>query len=121
MPDVQELLRMARELGEAIAKNERTRAYLAAQQAVQKDAAARSLLEEYGRHMGRIRKLELEQKPIEVADKHKVAEYEQEISGNDVLKNLMRSQADYVQLMNQINSAMETPLTATAQQAQKPA
>ena len=82
--------------------------------AVQKDPAAQALLKEYAQHMEHLRQFEAQQKPIEVADKHKTAEYEARVAGNEVLKELMRVQADYVELMNQINNAMEAPLASMA-------
>ena len=111
MQDTQALLDKARDLGESIARHERVKSYYAAQHGVGKDPAAKALLMEYAQHMDRLRQLESEQKPIEVADKQKAAEIEAQIAGNDRLKELMRVQADYVELMNQVNNAMGAPLS----------
>ncbi|MFH1746279.1 MAG: YlbF family regulator [Planctomycetota bacterium] len=112
MPDFQELIDKARNLGEAIANHDTVKSYYTARQGVQDDREAQALLGEYTLHMQRMQQLEREQKPIEVADKQKVAEFESKISSNDLLKQLMRTQADYAALMNQVNQAMETPLAA---------
>jgi cell fate (sporulation/competence/biofilm development) regulator YlbF (YheA/YmcA/DUF963 family) len=111
MQTTTELLQKARELGEAIARHERVRAYVAAQAAVRKDQQAQTLLRDYARQMDHLHELETSRKPIEVADKHKAAELEAQIAGHPLLKELMRVQADYVELMNQINHAMSAPLT----------
>jgi cell fate (sporulation/competence/biofilm development) regulator YlbF (YheA/YmcA/DUF963 family) len=112
MSDVQELLDQARLLGEAIARHPRVQAYQKAREQTRGDSEAGQLLEAYAEQARRLRELEAQQKPIEVADKRKLAEYEQKMASNTALKELMRSQADYVALMNQINRAMEAPLSA---------
>lgn len=112
MPDFQDLVDQARRLGEAIAGHATVKSYFAARQAVQDDKEAQTLLADYTKHMERIQQLEREQKPIEVADKRQVADFESQIASNDPLKQLMRTQADYVALMNQVNQAMEGPVAA---------
>ncbi len=110
MSEIQELLSKARSLGEALAAHPRVTAYFAAQRAARADEPAQKLLQEYHNHLNRMHQLEAEQKPIEVADKHKLRDLETRIAGDDALKKLMRAQADYVDLMNQVNQAMEAPL-----------
>jgi cell fate (sporulation/competence/biofilm development) regulator YlbF (YheA/YmcA/DUF963 family) len=112
MQEIMELLQRARELGEAIAGHALVRTYSAAQEAARADQQAQALLREYAQHMEHMHELEAARRPIEVADKHKLAELEARIAGHAVLKDLMRAQADYVELMNQINHAMSAPLNA---------
>ncbi|MBU0639992.1 MAG: YlbF family regulator [Planctomycetes bacterium] len=112
MADTKELMAQAQALGNAIAGHARVRDYLAARQAVQNSVDTQTLLRDYQQHTEHIRKLEAEQKPIEVADKQKLAALEHRMSGDDALKSLMRSQADYAELMTQINRAMEAALVA---------
>ena len=115
MSDVQELLDQARVLGEAIANHPHVQAFTKAREQTENDAEARQLLGAYQEQAQRVRQLEAEQKPIEVADKQKLAECEQKMASNEALKALMRTQADYVALMNQVNRAMEAPLSGTGQ------
>jgi cell fate (sporulation/competence/biofilm development) regulator YlbF (YheA/YmcA/DUF963 family) len=110
MASTQELLEQARALGEAIASHPHVQAFMKAKARTEADSDAQRVLGDYQKQVQRIRKLETEQKPIEVGDKRKMAECEQAMASNDALKELMRTQADYVALMNQINRAMETPL-----------
>jgi len=112
MSDIRELLEQARRLGQAIAGHPHVRAYFAAQADVDRDPAAQQLLAAYTEQARRIRDLERQMKPVEVADKRKLAECEQKLAGNPALKALLRAQADYVALMNQVNRAMEEPLAA---------
>lgn len=110
MNDAAALLDQARTLGRAIAAHPRIKAFLDARNQVGRDAAAQKVLAEYQQAVERIQQLEAEGQPIEVADKHRVRELEAVMSGNDAIKALMRTQADYVELMTQVNRAMEEPL-----------
>ena len=112
MADTQELINQARTLGEAIAKHPDVQAFMAARAEVEQSSDAQQLLKDYAQHTQRIHQLEAEQKPIEVADKHKLAEYEQQMASNDALKKMMAAQVGYVTLMNQVNQAMEASLAA---------
>jgi len=119
MSDTHELLDRARQLGELIAGNERVKAHVEAQRALKHDSEAQRILREYHQQVERIRELEGKRQPVEVADKSKLADLEQQVARNESLKKLMRTQADYVELMHRINQAMEAPLFA-AQQPDKP-
>ncbi len=115
MADAPELIAQARTLGEALAANPVVKSYHQAQHAVRSDDSAQKLLKDYQTHLGHVQTLEADQKPVEVADKHKLRDLEQQMARNDALKNLMRYQADYVTLMNQVNRAMDEPLTRLTQ------
>ena len=114
MQDTQALVALARQLGEALAAHPTVRDYRAAQEAVRADETARELLEAYQTQAAHMQRLEQEQKPIEVADKQALRDCETKLSGHATLKSLMRHQADYVQLMGQVNQAMEAPLSDLA-------
>ncbi len=105
-----ELIAQARALGEALARNEAVKAHAEAQRAVQNDAQSQELLRNYNAQAQRVQKLQTEGQPIEADDKRKLAELEQQLAGNDTIKVLMRTQADYMALMNSINQAMGAPL-----------
>ena len=120
MSDVQELLNKARSLGVALAGHPRVRAHYEAQRAVRADPEAQKLLQDYQAQLNHIRRLEAARKPIEVADKRKLRDLEARMAGHEALKTLMRTQADQVEIMAQVNRAIEEPLTALAQ-PEKPA
>ena len=114
MAEFEELIEQARSLGAAIAANSKVKAYFEAQNAVYTDADARQLLTDYNEAAEKIRRLESEQKPIEAVDKHKLADCEQRLASNDTVKTWMRRQADYFEVMTQVNRAMEEPLAQSA-------
>ncbi len=116
MNDVQNLVAQAQALGAALVAHPTVRAYYEAQRGVRTDGGAQQLLREYESHVERLHRLEAEQKPIEVADKHRLREMETNLAGNALLKTLMRTQADYAALMAQINRAIDGPLADLAAQ-----
>lgn len=111
MANTEELLNQARALGEAIANHAHVRAYREAQEAVDADAETRQLMEDYAAQVQRIQQLESERKPIEVEDKHKLEEFRSKMAGNELVKKMTAAQVDFVSLMNQINLAIEGPLS----------
>ena len=112
MADTLELINQALALGEAFASHADVQAFMTARAAADQNSDAQKLLKSYAEHARRIQTLEAEQKPIEVADKHKLSEYEQQMASNEALKAMMSAQVGYVALMNQVNQAMEAPLAA---------
>ncbi|MBK9128606.1 MAG: YlbF family regulator [Phycisphaerales bacterium] len=116
MHDTASLIEKAEALGAALAGNGVVQAYFAAQRAVRADKTAQELLSAYQSQLARLRELEAAQKPIEVADKQKLRDLETSMAGHEGLKALMRAQTDYVDLMNRVNQAMDTPLAALARQ-----
>jgi cell fate (sporulation/competence/biofilm development) regulator YlbF (YheA/YmcA/DUF963 family) len=110
MSDTAEILKKARGLGEAIASHARVAAMHSAQQKVQLDQAAQKLLRDYQDHANLIRRKESEGQPIEPREKHKLADLERGMASNDALKTMMRAQADYLDLMNQVHDAIEASL-----------
>jgi len=110
MPEADALLDQARLLGKAIAAHPRIRAYDEAQRALQNDADARKLLDEYQQAVRRIHELEAQRKPIEPEDKRRLADCEQRMASNEALQTFVRTQVDYLDLMHRINQAMEEPL-----------
>lgn len=114
MPDVQDLLSKASALGTALAAHPTVQAHYQAQRAVRADTAAQKLLQDYQVQLNRIRQLEVDMKPVEVADKQKLKSLETQMAGQDSLKALMRTQADYVALMSQVNNAIDGPMASLA-------
>ena len=101
---------LARRLGKAIADSPEATAYRAARDELAADADLSQTLEDYQQQARKIAQLEAEQKPVEVDDKHKLADLQAKIASNDLLKEWMRLQADYSELWNKVNRAMLTPI-----------
>jgi len=101
-----DMLRKAEDLGQLLADHPRFKALMATRDAVRADEAARKLLTDYQAQVERIQELTLGRKAIEVADKHRLADLEQQVASNEVLKKLMQAQADFSQLMSNVNRAI---------------
>lgn len=102
-----DIIEHARELGKKIATHPRTVDFMNAARAVAENKDAQTTLKSYEEQVRRIRELESANKPIEVADKHKLADCESAVAGNDHLKKMMKYQADYLQMMSQVNNAID--------------
>lgn len=109
---MQTVLDQAKELGKVIAEHPRAKAYVEAAAGIRDDADARELLQSYEKHAEHVSQLEQEGKPIEVSDKRKLNDLQSKVFSNDTIKNFMRAQADYVDLMNRIHKAMNESMDA---------
>lgn len=110
MAELEQLLDQARLLGEAIVAHPKVKAYLEAQRGVRDDQEARRLLTEYQQQATKVQQLTSQGQSIEPELKQQLSACEQAMASHESLKNLMRAQADYIDLMNRINQAMEEPL-----------
>ena len=101
------IIAAARDLGKLIAAHSRTQAFLTAAKAVNDDTTAQTAMRAYQEIAERVQRLEYEGKPIEPADKRKLADAQAAVAGHPKLKDLSRHQADYLELMNRVNDAIE--------------
>ena len=104
---MEDIIADAKSLGKKIAEHPRMTAFTAAARAVAENQEAQGLLKKLQDQGEKMRALEQGGKPIEVADKHALADYEAQVAGNDLLKKMMKHQADYVEMMQRINSAID--------------
>ncbi len=111
MNDARELIEQARSLGRALAAHARARKFAEAQRALREDATARALLTDYQSQAQRLYQLEQERKPIEPADKHKLADLQRQVAGNDLLKGFTRAQADFMELLMHVHNAVDEPMS----------
>jgi len=111
---MEHLIELAHQLGSQIAAHPRTLLLKKAQKAVNEDAPATKLIEEYHTQAGKISQLERHQKPIEPQDKHMLRDIEQQISTNEKLRELTRRQVDFVEMMRKIKDAIDENLEMDA-------
>ncbi|MBX3395000.1 MAG: YlbF family regulator [Phycisphaerae bacterium] len=94
-------------LGKKMAAHPRMKAYMVAAQAVNGNQEAQDILMGYQKAIEKIQQLEAAGKPIEVADKRAISDWESKVANNDLLKRMMTAQADYLELMHRINAAID--------------
>ena len=103
---MEEIIKRAKELGKAISRHPRFAALMASRDAVQGDAEAKKVLEQYQEQVEKMPKLADEGKPVEVEDKHELARREQVLVSNETMKQFTKAQADYSELMQKMNDAI---------------
>ena len=104
----------AAELGKLIAASPSGTVLLKARQELQTDEQALKMLEAYQEQMQAIAQLEKDGKPIEPEDKHKLVELQQNVASNATLKLWIKAQADFSQLMRDVNQAIAAPFADAA-------
>lgn len=104
---MEDIIAAAKDLGCKIAAHPRCVEFMTAARAVAEDNDAQNVLREYQDQAQRVQILEHSGRPVEVADKHKLAECEMKVAGNEKLKAMMKHQANYVEMMNRINAAID--------------
>ncbi len=102
-----EILDLATQLGKRIAADPRGKQMAAAQAALDASLQDRQLLGDYERQQHHIHSLEIAGKPIEPDDKRRLADLHNRVIGSTVIKNLLKAQADYVELMTLVSHHIE--------------
>ena len=104
----------AAELGKLIAASPAGTAILKTRKELQADEQAHKMLEGYQEQMQKIAQLEKDGKPIEPEDKRKLVELQQEVASQSTLKRWIKAQADFAQLMHEVNQAIAAPFADTS-------
>ena len=104
---MERLIELARQLGKRIAAHERTALLKQAQKAVNDDPDAGEIIQNYQNQAQKIRQLELDKKPIEVADKHLLSELETKIGTHPKLTELTKRQVNFVEMMQKVKTAID--------------
>jgi len=107
---MEHLIQLAQQLGQQIAQHQRTTLLAQAQKQVNEDTQAVELIREYQQQAQKIHQLEQERKPIEVEDKSKLQNIEQQISANEKLKELTKRQVDFVEMMQKVKKSIDAQL-----------
>ena len=100
------VLELAEKLGQEIRNHERYRQLREAENKVLADPAAKKIQDDLEKQLHRIRDLESQMKPIEVEDKHELSRLQQAAAANPSLQGLLKVQADYFEMMNQVNNTI---------------
>lgn len=80
---------------------------MSARDAMEKSLSDRQLLSEYEDHQQKLYELESAGKPIEPDDKRKLAALHAKVVGSPVIKQLLKAQADFLELMNAVSQRIE--------------
>ena len=106
------LTELAEKLGAEMAASKTVEDFKRFRREMLADAEAHGLLKAYQDHVAALARKEHEGKPIEVEDKHKLRELREKTYRNDKLKALLAAEADYVEMVEQVNNILGRHLSA---------
>lgn len=112
---MEEILQKARELGRTIGAHSRTVEFMAAARAVAADRAAQQLLNDFQQQIDALRQRQAAGQPIEPQDKRRAADLQARVADDEKLKTMLRTQADYVQMMQAVHAAIEEAVGEVAE------
>ena len=107
---MQDVLDIARKMGEAIAQSDAFARLRAAEERIKQDESAMKASDDFNAMALKMARLEEENKPIEVADKHEFKRLQEAVLEDRVLQDHLAAQADYVDMMRQVNEAIQKAL-----------
>ncbi len=100
---MEEVLKLADELGKAISRTGRYAALRAAEKAVESDVEACAMQKEYDEIARRVYELEKSGKPIEPEDKRKLQSKKEQMVRNRKIQDVTRAWADYNEMIIKVN------------------
>ncbi len=104
---MEEILELATRLGKCIAKEPRAKAMAEARAALDNSLEDRQRLKDYEDQQRKLGELEVQGKPIEPEDKRRLADLHAGVIGSQVIKDWLKAQADYVELMSAVSQRVE--------------
>jgi len=107
---MEQVMELAQSLGKAIAASSQAQKLVDARKQLSAQPQVEQLLKDFQQQSEKIARLEKEQKPIEVEDKHKLEELSSKLVSNDLFKKFTAAQVDYVDLMRKVNDALRKEL-----------
>lgn len=113
---MQAILAMAERLGKAVADSPQAKALREAKLELNKHEDISKLLGEFRAQAEKIAKLEHENKPVEVDDKHKMQDLQGRLVSDETFKKFTAAQVEYVDLMRKVNETLRKELSETEMQ-----
>ncbi len=106
----EEILDQAAKLGQMIAGSPEAGKLKQAQQALEAEPELKQLLQDTQQHMDKMSQLESSGQPIEVDDKRRLQELQNQLIASETFKQFTAGQVEYVDLMRKVNEAMRREL-----------
>ncbi len=106
MADTPQIIDVATRLGRLLAEHLAVVRYRELLKAIREDTDAQRLLADYSRQMDAISEKEHAGQPIEVQDKHRLADLQSRVAMHPQLREMQMAQMDYVDLMRKVDEAM---------------
>ena len=110
---MEEILRLAERLGKAIADSTQAQKLRQVRASLAEKKDIEELLDQYRQQADKIARLQAENSPVEVDDKHKLEQLSDKLAASDVFKQFTAAQVDYIDLMRKVNEALSGQLADT--------
>jgi len=101
-----QIMKSAQELGKLLGDHPKVARLEGAIEKLKGDTEAQRALNDFNRHLQTVAEKEMAGQPIEVSDKHRLQELQNEVVHNLVLREFQLAQMDYVDLVRAIDETM---------------
>lgn len=112
---MEDIIKLARDLGNAIADSKEAKDLRQAKDALNAEEGLRDTLVQYQTQAAKMQQLEAENKIIEVEDKKTLRDLHEKLTGNETFKKFTAAQVNYVDLMNKVTQTIQQELAETEQ------
>lgn len=109
MASTEQVMKAAGDLGKLIAKHNASMKFQDITGKLRDDTDAQRLMTDYSRQLQLVHEKENKGQPIEVTDKHKVEDLQNRVIQHPVLRDLQMAQMDYMDLLRQVDEAIQGP------------
>jgi len=106
MASTEKIEQTAKELGEMIAAHQATKEYDAAESAVADDLQTQRLINDFNRHLQNLAEKQQGGQAIEVEDKRKLEQLQQQLAQNTQVRRLQLAQMNYLDLLRKVMSTI---------------
>jgi len=106
MVTTQEIIDSAVNLGKQLAKHQAVSELEVVLKQFQEDVDSQRLFNDYQRHMAKIAQKEAQGDPIEVNDKRRLQQLQEDMTQNSILRQLQIKQMDYLDLMRRVDQSI---------------
>jgi cell fate (sporulation/competence/biofilm development) regulator YlbF (YheA/YmcA/DUF963 family) len=110
---MEEILRLAADLGERIAQHDRFKQLRAAEDAVSDESESRDKVRALDRQRAKVAELEAGGRPVEPEDKRELQRLAEAVHSDARLQALAKAQADYMELMNRVNETIRKKMESS--------
>jgi len=108
-----QILELADKLGKEIHQSAQASALRESKKELDQHKDILDVIQAYQEQLDKVHKLEQENKPIEVPDKHRLQELHDKLVASEVFKKYTAAQLEYVDLMRKVNTALRKELAQT--------
>ena len=105
-----DIIDLATQLGKAIASSSEAARLRDARKALEAETDTLRTLQDYHKQSDKVAELESQNKPVEIADKHRLQELHDKLVSQSTFKKFTAAQVDYIDLMRRVNDTLRRQL-----------